>query len=97
MKYVWDPEKAEKNLKKHSISFGEATLVFEDRYGLELFDEIHSTFGEKRFIRIGISSDKLLNVVYSVWDESNEVHRIITARKATAFEQRLYWEERHEE
>jgi uncharacterized DUF497 family protein len=30
MKFEWDPEKSEANLKKHGISFNEAASVFSD-------------------------------------------------------------------
>jgi len=30
MRFVWDPKKAEKNVKKHGVTFQEAATVFGD-------------------------------------------------------------------
>ena len=54
-KFEWDSEKAEIHLKKHKISFEEATTVFGDPNSLKIPDSDHS-FGEERFIDIGCSA-----------------------------------------
>jgi uncharacterized DUF497 family protein len=63
MNFDWHPKKAKANLQKHSVSFEEATLVFEDVYALEEYDDAHSTFEEKRFNRIGVGDERILYVV----------------------------------
>jgi uncharacterized protein len=40
--YQWDPKKAAANLKKHKVSFGEATSVFTDLFALTFDDPDHS-------------------------------------------------------
>jgi uncharacterized protein len=85
----WDPVKATRNLRKHKVSFEEASSVFFDEYALEFFDLDHSTL-EDRFLMLGISFRlRLLVVVYCI-REKNRTIRIISARKATAKEQKTY-------
>ncbi len=87
MLFEWDPDKAASNLRKHGVSFDEAAEVFLDREGIEEFDPAHSV-EEPRYRRIGLSSQRLLLVVFI--DRSEDVIRIISARKATGKEHKLY-------
>lgn len=84
MRFEWDDEKALINLEKHGVSFGEATEVFYDPNALEGYDAEHS-IGETRFFIIGLSSRRLLYVVYA--EREGDVVRIISARKAVTKEQ----------
>ena len=93
MIYDWDKNKAEINLKFHKVSFEEATLVFEDFFALEQFDDAHSTIDEQRFIRIGLANDHVLLVIYTMRGKTDEVYRIISARVADTDEEKMYWEE----
>jgi uncharacterized DUF497 family protein len=95
MIYDWDKYKAEINLKIHRVSFEEATLIFEDFFALEQFDDAHSTIDEQRFVRLGLANDKVLFVVYSMRGKDEEVYRIISARFADQDEEKMYWEERY--
>lgn len=84
----WDLKKATLNLKKHGVSFEEASSVLFARNTIELEDPRH---GEQRFIIIGFSiRTRLLTVVYAYRNE-DEI-RIISARKATKNEARNYEE-----
>ncbi len=89
MKFEWDDEKALSNLERHGVSFGEATEVFYDPNALEGYDAFHST-DEPRFFIIGLSSRRLLFVVYA--ERAGDVVRIISARKAVKKEQDEYEE-----
>ena len=80
MKFDWDDEKAELNLKNHGVSFDEATEVFFDPNLIEGFDAEHSE-DEARFYIIGFSSRRLLYVVFAERLDG-EIIRIISARKA---------------
>jgi len=40
--YEWDPKKADENLKRHKVSFDEATSVFTDPFALTFDDPDHS-------------------------------------------------------
>ncbi|WP_231948232.1 BrnT family toxin [Phormidesmis priestleyi] len=77
------------NLRKHSISFQEATTVFDDSLSVSFPDPDHS-IGESRYVIIGMSGSGQLLVV-SHTDRENRT-RIISARRASRHERRFYEE-----
>ena len=87
MRFEWDDQQALENLAKHGVSFGEATEVFYDPNGLEDYDLGHSV-EEARFIIIGLSSRRLLCVVYA--ERATDLVRIISARRAGRVQQEIY-------
>ena len=87
MRFEWDDQKAVENLAKHGVSFGESTEVFYDPNALEAYDAWHSV-EEARFVIIGLSSRRLLYVVYA--ERAADLIRIISARKADRVEQEIY-------
>lgn len=89
MEFEWNPDKAVINLRKHSISFQEATTVFDDSLSVTFPDPDHSV-GEDRYVIIGMSKFGQLLVV-SHTDRGNRT-RIISARRATRQERRFYEE-----
>ena len=64
MQYEWDPKKAEANVKKHGVSFVEASTVFGDALAATISDSKHSEF-EVRFIPMGMPSGNLLVVSHT--------------------------------
>jgi len=85
--FEWNPDKAEANLQKHGVSFGEAATVFADPLARDRPDPDHSQ-GEERFICVGRSYvDRLLVVAYA---ERGSRIRIIHARTADPSERRDY-------
>lgn len=91
--FEWDPVKAESNLRKHGVSFEQASGVFFDPLALSVFDEVHSG-DEDRWATIGMSNNTLLVVVhtYLYLEDDAMRFRIISARKATRIEARQYTE-----
>lgn len=88
MHFVWDPAKALSNLRKHNVSFEEATGAFADPHAIYDKDRRHSDRGNL----IGTSrSNRLLFVVHVELLDTGEI-RIISARKADRKERRLYEE-----
>lgn len=87
MNFEWSAEKAEKNIKKHNISFQEALTVFQDTLSLTYPDMDHST-NEDRYLIIGLSS--FGNVLVIPHTFRNDKIRIISARKATKKERHFY-------
>jgi hypothetical protein len=87
--FEWDEEKARVNGQKHGISFETAAMVFQDRALLEFFDKIHSE-NEARLIAIGMVND-VVTVIYT--ERHEDTIRLISARKATARERRIYYEQ----
>lgn len=83
----WDPLKAETNLKKHQVSFEEASTVFDDPLFITFLDIEHSD-DEDRYITLGLSQrGRLLLIAHT--DRNNAI-RIISARKATKNERQFY-------
>jgi uncharacterized protein len=87
MHFEWDRAKAERNRRKHKITFDEAVAVFHDPLSATFDDPAHST-GERRLITVGYSSRDRLLVVSHV--EGNETIRIISARLASASERKRH-------
>lgn len=87
MEFEWDKDKARENFKKHGVSFEEAELAFDDKNGVEFFDEFNSD-DEIRYRLIALSPIRLLFVSYTIRDA--EIIRLISARKATAVERKIY-------
>jgi uncharacterized DUF497 family protein len=85
VRFVWDERRAAANLKKHSVSFEEASSAFEDELGAYYPDTLH----QDRFILIGYSRrQRLLYVVFA--EVEVDAIRIISARKATKHEKTRY-------
>lgn len=88
----WDNDKARENLHKHGISFEDAIEVFYDPYHIEYYDEAHSTLEEQRYRIIGKVRNEL--VILAVYTPRGEKYRLISARKASGYERRRYYNER---
>ena len=91
MRFEWDSTKNELNKAKHNVSFEMAESVFDDKNAVYLYDEVHSA-NEDRFVVIG-KEDTLrmeITVCHCYKDKSEEVIRIISARKATKKEINIY-------
>lgn len=90
MIFDWDENKAAKNLSKHQVSFDEAKTVFDDPLYIDFYDPDHSE-AEERYLIVGRSNqEKLLIVSYT--ERENSI-RIISARKVTKAERKVYEEE----
>jgi uncharacterized DUF497 family protein len=89
--FEWDKEKNASNQKRHGVSFEEAQTVFVDENALLIHDPDHSG-EEDRFILLGLSAKFRLLVVCHCYRKSDEIIRIISARKASRKEQKRYWE-----
>jgi len=87
MEFEWDPDKSNTNLKKHGISFHEASTVFGDPLSITFSDPDRSIL-EHRFLTFGYSRmNELLVVVHT---ERHGKIRIISARCATRQERKIY-------
>ena len=78
--FEWDPEKARLNVKRHGVSFDEASTAFRDPLSWTIDDPLHSD-DEERLVLIGQShKGRLLVVVHT---ERADRIRIISARVAS--------------
>lgn len=90
MRFEWDEEKNRLNLKRHKIRFETAVLAFDDPHAVTIRDRLHDE--EERFITLGKAGGHvILFVVHlSFEDDGEEVIRLVSARKATAYERKIY-------
>ena len=89
--FEWDARKARINESRHKVSFEEAKTLFTDPFLVTFPDEFHSD-AEDRSISIGCSArGRILLVVHTERGAENDVViRIISCRKATPSERRVY-------
>ncbi|MCA9969904.1 MAG: BrnT family toxin [Anaerolineales bacterium] len=87
MTYSWDEAKRQSNLKKHRLDFRDAHFVFD---GLTLtFEDNRFDYTEQRFITIGFLAGEFVVIAHS---EVESVTRIISMRKATKYEETLFFQ-----
>jgi len=92
LRFPWDRRKAKANLRKHCVSFDEASTVFADPLAKVFLDEDHPR-QENREILVGSSIlGRLLLVSFT--ERDTDCIRIISAREATANERRRHEESR---
>ena len=74
---------------KHKISFEEASTVFYDDKAI-LFNDPEHSYEEDRFLIIGTTMSSKICIVSHYYRDNDAVIRIISARKATKTEQKVY-------
>lgn len=87
MRCEWDEDKADRNARKHGVSFEEAATVFSDPLALVIEDERHPE--NARIIGESLAA-RILLVVFI--ERDRDVVRLISARRATRHERRRYEE-----
>lgn len=88
MEFEWDEAKRLVNLHKHGIDFVDVPSVF-DGDTVTVEDDRYS-YGEQRFVTFGLLQGRVIAVVHTNRDQ---LTRIISATKATKYEQRTYFEQ----
>ena len=86
MQFEWDEKKRRANLAKHGIDFADLTSLFSG-LTITLLDDRYD-YGESRFITLGMLRGIVITVAHT---ETEEVIRIISARKATRYEEESYF------
>ena len=81
--FEWDDAKVQANLRKHGVSFSEAATCFLDPEAISAPDKDYPD----RFVLIGLSRQLQLFVVSA---EAGERIRIISARKASPVQRKVY-------
>ena len=89
MLYEWDIGKAKENVRKHGVSFEEASTVFLDPLAVTYPDPDHAP-SEQREITIGHTREQML--IFVSHCERGQRIRLISARRATIAERRQYEE-----
>lgn len=97
LQFEWDAVKAAANIKRHGVTFEEASTIFGDPLASTVPDPDHS-LGEARLIIFGMSSHgRVLAVMHTERGEEGTPEarlRLISARLATRTERTAYEEGR---
>ena len=89
MKLEWDENKRASNLKKHSIDFDDAQLIFNDE--AIIVEDRRKDYGEKRYRLINFLHGELVILVFT---KRNDSVRVISLRKANKRERETYVQDR---
>jgi len=87
MRFAWDKKKREKNLKKHGLDFEKAHIVFKG--ATFTIPDTRFDYGEERFATLGLLEADVVVIVHT--EDKKEI-RIISMRKGTRNEQKIYFE-----
>jgi uncharacterized protein len=88
MRFEWDENKRLANLSKHGFDFVDVSSVF-DNDTITVEDDRYN-YGEQRFITFGLFQGRVIAVVHT---ENDDLIRIISVRKASKYEQQIYFEQ----
>ena len=86
MRFEWDDRKRRANLARHGIDFADLTSLFAGST-ITVLDDRYD-YGEFRFITLGVLNSIVIVISHT---ETDEVIRIISARKATRYEEESYF------
>ncbi len=97
MRFDWDENKNRINRAKHGIDFEFASLAFSDPFAIAMHDR--DVDGEQRYQLIGAVFTRIVLVAHAIRVDSepgsideDPIVRIISARKATPGERKVYEE-----
>ena len=88
MEFEWDESKRLSNLDKHGIDFEDVLAVFAG--SIVTVEDARFDYGEERFVTLGLLQGHVVAIVHT---ESEDYIRIISARRATKYEQKTYFEQ----
>lgn len=94
MIWIWDENKEKQNIRSHGISFGTAARVFDDPLSMTIADPY---WEEPRWRTMGMIGIVIVVVIHTMpiqHESGQQSGRIISARKATKHERKIYENER---
>ncbi|MCL2720967.1 MAG: BrnT family toxin [Treponema sp.] len=86
LEFEWCTEKERLIAEKHGLDIEKVKQIFEDPFRIVQYDIEHSGL-ENRWQILG----KVNGILFAVYTERDEKIRIVTARKATSKERRIYY------
>jgi uncharacterized protein len=89
VQFQWDETKNKENIRKHGVSFEEASTIFE-RFPLEVFFDPDHSEKEERYIAFGFSQSGRVLMVVHCENPKGTLIRIISARRATSAERKSF-------
>ena len=88
MRFSWSERKRAINLREHGLDFVDAPRVFE---GVTFtYEDDRFAYGEQRFVTLGLLAGVPVSIGHT---ETEDEIRVISFRKATSREARLYFSE----
>jgi hypothetical protein len=87
MTFTWDDKKRTSNLVKHGLDFRNARKVFDGP--TFTFPDTRFDYGEERFVTMGLLDTGVVVIVHT---ESDHEIRIISMRKGTSSEHKIFFE-----
>lgn len=87
MQFIWDETKRRSNIRKHGLDFSEAQKVFSGP--TFTFEDKRFDYDEQRFITVGLLDVIVVVIAHA---ETEKEMRIISMRKATKNEQKIFFE-----
>ena len=88
MRFEWDEAKRRSNIRRHGIDFAVVAKVLDGATITFLDDRFD--YGERRFRTYGLLFEKVVVVTHT---EADEIIRVISVRKATKNEERVYFKQ----
>ena len=88
MRFEWDEAKRRANIRRHGFDFCDALEVFAGETATLLDDRFN--YGEQRFLTFGFFLGRVVAITHTATDETI---RIISFRKASKNEEKLYFKE----
>ena len=86
MRFLWHEPKRQTNLKKHGLDFVDAKHIF--RGPLFTFEDNRESYGEQRWITLGLLGTKVIVIVHT---ETEDAIRVISMREADNDEKLLFF------
>jgi uncharacterized DUF497 family protein len=86
MRFEWDEQKNQNNIRKHGFDFADAWKIFAGPMLVDVDDR--EEYGETRWIGIGMIEMRVVVVVYV--EINAETTRVISLRKALDYERKAY-------
>ncbi len=86
MRFEWDENKNEENVRHHGIDFADVTVMF--AYPMLTQLDERKDYGEDRWVSIGMLVDGIAVVVWT--EREGDIVRIISARKVNKYERKSY-------
>lgn len=88
MKFEWNEDKRLINLQRHGIDFVDVRKVFDNEVYTIIDDRFD--YGEIRFFTLGLLNGRVIVIAHA---QTEDVIRIISARKANKYDQEKYFKE----
>lgn len=88
MEFGWDENKRRTNIVNHGLDFADVEEVFQG--ATFTFEDDRDDYGEERFITLGLLRSTVVVIAHT---ERNNQIRVISLRKTTKHEQKIFFEQ----